>query len=205
MRPQECLVCTGFPCTDVLHPRFAVPPVDLHPESIGLVLLAEAPAASASDDLWAERDPFFWETTRQALADAGLTVATPHDLPALGIYPTTAIKCAKVGDAVGKETVRTCADMILRSELPLFPNLRAIVLMGDVAIQALNHLARQATGKAVIPSGSTYKLRGSEYLWGRVRVFPSYLATGRSFLIEKSKRGMIAEDLRAAFALSLGR
>jgi hypothetical protein len=34
-----------------------------------------------------------------------------------------------------------------------------------------------------------------------VRLFPTYLQTGKSFLIEKSKQVMIAEDIRAALAL----
>ncbi len=201
MQPQTCLACHGFPCADVLHARFTLPPVELDPATIRVVLLAEAPAAEATDDLWAPGEPFFWQTTRQALADAGVVASAPGDLLAMGIYPTTAVKCAKTGYGIAKETVRTCAVMVLTHELALFPNLRAIVLMGDVAIQAVNHLARRATGKGAIPSGATYKLRGPEYRWGVVRVFPSYLATGKSFLIERSKRGMIAEDLRAALAV----
>jgi hypothetical protein len=31
-----------------------------------------------------------------------------------------------------------------------------------------------------------------------VRVFPTYLQTGKSYLIEKSKRKMIAEDIKTA-------
>ena len=34
-----------------------------------------------------------------------------------------------------------------------------------------------------------------------IRVLPSYLQTGKSYLIEKSKRRMIAEDLRTALEL----
>ena len=59
----------------------------------------------------------------------------------------------------------------------------------------------QQTGKRLIPSGSTYKLRRHQYAYQGVRVFPSYLQTGKSFLIEKSKQKMIAEDIRAALGL----
>ncbi|WP_152031648.1 uracil-DNA glycosylase [Longilinea arvoryzae] len=48
---------------------------------------------------------------------------------------------------------------------------------------------------------STYKLRGQTFTYRGRRVFPSYLQAGPSFFIEKSKRRMIAEDLKAALAL----
>jgi len=75
------------------------------------------------------------------------------------------------------------------------------MLMGDVAINAVNHIAKRAGGKRVIPAGSTYKIRGSEYTFKGLRVFPSYLQAGPSFFIEKSKRRMIAEDIAAAIKL----
>jgi hypothetical protein len=53
----------------------------------------------------------------------------------------------------------------------------------------------------VIPAGSTYKIRGGEYLFRGRRAFPSYVQAGPSFFIEKSKRRMIAEDIAAALAL----
>ncbi len=73
--------------------------------------------------------------------------------------------------------------------------------MGDVAIRALNTIARRQGEPRVIPAGSTYRLREGEYsLQGR-RVFPSYLQAGPSFFIEKSKRRMIADDIRRALSL----
>ena len=54
------------------------------------------------------------------------------------------------------------------------------------------------TGKKVIPAGSTYKIRGEAYYLGDIRVFPSYTPAGKNFLIEKSKRKMVAEDIREA-------
>lgn len=66
--------------------------------------------------------------------------------------------------------------------------------MGDVAIKALNLIARRKTGKACIPAGSTYKIRDQEYFFEGKRVFPSYLQTGKNFLIEKAKQRMAADD-----------
>jgi uracil-DNA glycosylase len=85
---------------------------------------------------------------------------------------------------------------ILKSELELFPALKVIGLMGDVAKKAVNMLAKADTGKNIIPGESTYKIRQNAYYWGSVRVFPSYIMTGGNILIEKSKCDMIADDIR---------
>ena len=73
--------------------------------------------------------------------------------------------------------------------------------MGDVAIRAVNHIAKRAGEGRVIPAGSTYKIRCREYAFQGKRAFPSYLQAGPSFFIEKSKRRMIAEDIAAALSL----
>ena len=73
--------------------------------------------------------------------------------------------------------------------------------MGDAAIKALNFISRRLTKTRAIPAGSTYKIRGETFYFGDIRVFPSYLPTGKNFLIEKSKRRMVAEDIKNAFEL----
>ena len=89
-------------------------------------------------------------------------------------------------------------------EFDMFQRLRAIILNGDVAIKAVNQIARRKTKKRVIPVGSTYKLRQYKYYWNEIRVFPSYILTGKNFLIEKSKRQMISEDIRQAIQIIAG-
>jgi uracil-DNA glycosylase len=91
--------------------------------------------------------------------------------------------------------------LILEKELALFPKVQVFMLMGDVAIQAVNTIAKRAGEPRVIPAGSTYKLRGQEYFFQGKRVFPSYLQAGPSFFIEKSKRRAIAEDIASAVRL----
>ena len=86
--------------------------------------------------------------------------------------------------------------------MALFPNVKVYMLMGDVAIKAVNDIARRTGEKRVIPAGSTYKIRGEEYRYRDIRVFPSYLQAGPSFFIEKSKRQMISEDITAALEYS---
>lgn len=97
-------------------------------------------------------------------------------------------------------TIKECS-RLLEAELALFPAVRVYLLMGDVAIKALNFIAKRQGEKRVIPTGSTYKIRGEAYHYRGARVFPSYLQAGPSFFIEKSKRRMIAEDIAAALEL----
>ena len=72
--------------------------------------------------------------------------------------------------------------------------------MGDVAIKAINAIAKRTGEPRVIPSGATYRLRSGTYSFRGMRAFPSYLQAGPSFYIEKSKRQAIAEDIAAALA-----
>jgi hypothetical protein len=72
--------------------------------------------------------------------------------------------------------------------------------MGDVAITSLNAIARRAGEPRVVPAGATYRLRGGDYRFRGLKVFPSYVQAGPSFFIEKSKRRMIAEDIAAALS-----
>jgi hypothetical protein len=192
--------CPDFPCHDVIHERFSVSATEVDAASICGALICEAPAADPADDLHAPGRAFFMETTLQAFADAGFPVSSMGDILDLGVYITTAVKCAKTGYAVPVAAISTCS-RLLETELDLFPNLVVIAAMGDVAIRAIDDIGRRRTGARVIPSGSTYKLRGGEYRLGEIRVLPSYLQTGRSYLIEKSKQRMIAEDLRTALEL----
>lgn len=83
----------------------------------------------------------------------------------------------------------------LNKELSLFPNIKVIMLMGDVSKKAMNMIAKKETGKNAIPSISTYKLRNSEIFYKGIRLMPSYIMTGKNILIEKSKFQMASEDI----------
>lgn len=197
LNPSSCIRCQDFPCAGVDHTRYAIPDVELDPARVRILMIAEAPSQVAADGFYVADDSFYMQTTIQAFAQAGVSVSSMADILEKGIYLTTAIKCAKVSYGVPAETIHTCAEMLQR-EIALFPNVEAFLLMGDFAIKALNDICRREGGKRVIPSGSTYKIRGGRYSYKGIRAFPSYLQTGKSFLIEKSKQEMIAEDIRAA-------
>jgi uracil-DNA glycosylase len=197
MKPCERVRCETFPCGDVSPGAYAVPDVDLDPERITIILISEAAAPDPGGSYYAPGQPLFAQTTVQAFRDAGVAVESIADILVMGIYLTTAVKCAKTRYGIETATVKECS-RLLEQELALFPFVRSYLLMGDVAIKAVNAIARRQGGGPVIPAGSTYKIRGREYRFRGARAFPSYLQAGPSFFIEKSKRAMIAEDIREA-------
>ena len=200
INPSDFVICRTFPCQDVRHVGYLVPDIDLLPERVRLVLISESAPENAEDYYYAHGEPSFQVTTLQAFQDAGAEVTSFQDILDLGVYLTTAVKCAKTGYGIQTATIKECS-LLLEEELGLFPNVQAYLLMGDVAIQAVNTIARRAGEPRVVPAGSTYKLRGGSFYFRGARVFPSYLQVGPSFGIEKSKRKMIAEDIRQALAL----
>jgi uracil-DNA glycosylase len=204
MRVNQCVKCTTFPCVDVKHDSYAVPGLNLDPAAISIVMVSESAPEDPKDYYYAKGSPLFEQTTVQAFNDAGAAVSSIKDIVNLGVYLTTAVKCAKTGYGIHTGTIRDCSQL-LEKELLLFPNARVLMLMGDVAIKAVNCIARRAGEKRVIPAGSTYKLRGQRYEFRGMRVFPSYLQAGPSFFIEKSKRRMIAEDIASALQAATAR
>lgn len=220
MNAKPKIGCVDFPCQDVKHDRYQMPQLDwdqiavpqIHPPGVGepsfhidpqavkLVMISEATPDDPNDYYYSPGDPLFQQTTVIAFRDAGVEVESIQDILDLGIYLTSAIKCAKVDYVIKSGTISTCSH-ILERELNQFPNIRVYLLMGDAAIKAINAITRRRGMGRVIPAGSTYKIRGQEYTFGDKRVFPSYLQAGPAFFIEKSKRVMIAEDIRNALAL----
>jgi uracil-DNA glycosylase len=201
MITSKRIKCERFSCSDVRHDCHILPSVDVKPDKISIVLISEAAPAEPHDYYYAKGNPLFARTTVQAFVDAGANVKSIRDILALGVYLTTAVKCAKTEYGMKTSTIKECSHL-LEQELALFPNVKAYLLMGDVAIKAVNYIANRAGEGRVIPAGSTYKIRGSKYFIGGARAFPSYLQAGPSFFIEKSKRRMIAEDIAAALALA---
>jgi hypothetical protein len=204
MRVCNTVACTNFPCIDMNHDAYAVPALELlKPAAIKIVLISEAAPVDPRDGYYAGGASLFARTTVEVFREAGADVSNIFDILELGVYLTTAVKCAKTAYAVGRETIVNCAALLER-ELALFPNARAYLLMGDVAIKAMNAVAARAGESRVIPAGPTYKLRGREFYFRGVRVFPSYLQAGPSFFIEKGKHRVMAEDIRTALQLAEG-
>jgi uracil-DNA glycosylase len=200
MKVKTWVNCLDFPCQDVQQSSYIVPDIEIDPAKVSIVMISEAAPQNSADYYYAGPEALFVKTTLQAFNDAGVKATTLKELLDMGIYFSTGVKCGKSGYGIESSTIEHCSHL-LEKELALFPNVRAYLLMGDVAIKALNLVAKRLGQGRVIPAGSTYKIRsGNFYFQGR-RVFPSYLQAGPSFFIEKSKRRMIAEDISAAIRL----
>jgi uracil-DNA glycosylase len=197
MKVCDCIQCKEFPCKDVDKNLYLVPYLEIKPENIKILMISEAPPLDKIDYFYAPGNPFYLQTTIQAFNDAGIEVSTMEEILHLGVYITTAIKCGKIQYSISTDTIKTCSE-ILEKEVALFPNIDVFLLMGDVAIKAMNYIWKRQTGNKVIPGGSTYKIRKEKYYFQEKRVFPSYLQTGKNYLIEKAKRKMIAEDIKEA-------
>jgi hypothetical protein len=192
--------CDAFPCPDVDHTAFILPDLAIDPAAVSIALISEAAPANPRDGYYGGLSALFVRTTLLAFADAGFPAASIDELLARGIYLTTAVKCAKTAYTIESGTISNCS-RLLEAELAQFPSLKAILLMGDVAIAAVNAIARLQTGTRAIPAGSTYRIRGGDFYFRGARLYPSYLQAGPSFYIEKSKRKMIAEDIASAMRL----
>lgn len=201
MKIADRIKCAGFPCADTDKNSYVIPPVNVNAEKIKILMITEAPPAAKADYFYAGGSPFYLQTALQAFRDAGADVSSMQDILNLGAYITTAIKCGKTQYAVAPATMKNCA-ALLEKEIALFPNVKVFLLGGDVAIKMMNDIWKQKTGKRVIPAGSTYKIRGQAYYCGDIRVMPSYTPAGKNFLIEKSKRRMVADDIREALKLT---
>ena len=201
MRIVDFIQCIDFPCEEARQESYLVPNLEIEPASIRLMLISETAPTDLKDDYYAPGDGLFARTTLQAFQEAGLKVGSIQELVSRGIYLTTAVKCGKYGYAVATSTVNRCSTLLER-EIALFPNLKAFLLMGDVAIKSMNDIARRQGGPRVIPAGSTYKIRGGEFSFHGIPAFPSYLQAGPSFGIEKSKQRMIAQDIANALQVA---
>jgi uracil-DNA glycosylase len=200
MKITDKVRCLDFPCVDIDKNSYIVPQTEIDTAKIKIIMITEAPPNDKADYFYAAGEPFYLQTTLQAFRDAGAAVSSLQDILNLGVYITTAIKCGKTQYAVSPTTMKNCS-RLLEQEIALFPNVKVFLLGGDVAIKMMNEIWKQKTGKRVIPAGSTYKIRGQAYYYGNIRVMPSYTPAGKNFLIEKSKRHMVAEDIREALKL----
>ncbi len=173
-----------------------LPDVQIDTKQIKCVMINEVPPLHPEDGFYSRSaDPDYMKTTRALFHDAGVQVKNMEDILGLGIYITTAVKAPKHQYAVPGDMILSHLPL-LEKEIGLFPNLKAIMLMGDVAKKAFNMIAKKKTGKNVIPSASTCRIRADSFYYGQIRVFPSYIMTGGNILIEKGKCTMTSDDIR---------
>ncbi len=168
--------------------------IEINPLGIKAVMINEVVPSDPLQDFYGTAHGDYLKTTIPLFRRAGADVATIEDILQLGIYITNAVKTPKTEYAIDRSVIENSLPY-LEAELSLFPNVKVIMLMGDVAKKAFNMIARKSAKKNVIPAVSTYKLRSSAIYYKGIRVMPSYIMTGGNILIEKSKVTMAAEDI----------
>ena len=161
--------------------------VDVAPETIRAIMINEVVPSSPEEDFYGKPDSAYMSTTIPLFRKAGIDVGSVQDILNRGIYITNAV----IEDSLS----------YLEKELALFPNVKVIMLMGDVAKKAFNMISKKATKKNAVPSISTYKLRNTEIFYKGIRIIPSYIMTGQNILIEKSKFEMASEDIETMYRL----
>jgi uracil-DNA glycosylase len=161
-------------------------------------MISAAPPPPGSDDR-----QISYQNTINAFRSAGYDVSSLEDINTLGVYVTTAVKCPKIGFGLKQETVEACSYK-LEKEIYTFPNVRSILLMGNTAIRAINAIATRRFGAPVIPNGSAYKVKGYEYPFGDIRLFPSYPESGRNLSVDGNQQDVIAVDIRNALEVAGG-
>lgn len=168
--------------------------IEIDPLNINAIMINEVVPSDPSQDFYGQADADYLKTTIPLFQKAGAMVTSVQDILQMGIYITNAVKTPKSEYTIKKSSIEDSLPY-LEKELALFPNVKVIMLMGDVAKKAFNMITKKTTKKNVIPSVATYKLRSSEIYYGSIRVMPSYIMTGGNILIEKSKVQMATEDI----------
>ena len=168
--------------------------IEIDPLTIKAIMINEVVPSDALQDFYGVPDADYLKTTIPLFQGAGAEVKSIQGILQMGIYITNAVKTPKTKYAIEKNSIQDSLPY-LEVELSLFPNVKVIMLMGDVAKKAFNMITKKATKKNVVPTVSTYKLRTTEIYYKGIRVMPSYIMTGGNILIEKSKVAMATEDI----------
>jgi hypothetical protein len=196
--PDSDLPACKMMCSDVRHLGFVSARLPDDRAKIRVIMIGAAPPPIRGDST-----PISHDDTIAAFRSAGYNVSSLDDINKLGVYVTTAVKCPKIGFGVKQETVEACSHL-LEAEIDAFPNVRSILLMGNTAIRAINVIAERKFGAPAIPSGSAYKVKGHEYPYGSITLFPSYPESGRNLSVEGNLQDVIAVDIRNAIIVAGG-
>ncbi len=168
--------------------------IEIDPLTIKAIMINEVVPADPAQDFYGIAEADYLKTTIPLLQGAGAAINSIQDVLQMGIYITNAVKTPKTEYTIDKSSIEKSLPY-LEAEMALFPNVKVIMLMGDVAKKAFNMITKKATKKNAVPAVSTYKLRNSEIFYQGIRVMPSYIMTGGNILIEKSKVTMATEDI----------
>lgn len=128
-----------------------LPAATLDPSLIRAVMINEVVPEHPEDDFYGANDPPFYLTTALPLFQrAGLPAQSIRDVTDAGVYITNAVKTPKKDTNVPAEDI-VLSLPLLEHELDLFPRLKAVMLMGDVARKAFNLIWKRKPGGMPCP------------------------------------------------------
>jgi|GEM_PF-5013987 len=168
-------------------------PVD--PAGVRVLILTDACPEDAREHFTAsDPDTPAWQNTQQLFAAAGLQVGCYQDLLEHGIAMETCLDGLRPRRLSPFHLSSGAAR--IEAMLGRFPNLKALMLMGEVAIRCFHHLTRPRwSSRRQRSSEHEYQIRGVESFLGPVQVFPSYLHTAAGFLQERARCRTVIEQL----------
>ena len=127
-----------------------LPDVTVNPALIKAMMINEVVPCDPADDFYGSNvPPAYLTTTLPLFSKAGFEAASVHDIIEAGVYITNAVKMPKEDATIPRESIEKGIPL-LEYEISLFPNLKVIMLMGDVAKKAYNIMVKKKTGKNVI-------------------------------------------------------
>jgi len=177
------------------------PDCKFDPAKIRVIMINEVVPKNPDEWFYSEaHDPENRRTALGLFEIAGVPAKSMRDVIDMGIYITAAMKTPKAGYTADPEVMNAQLPL-LEAEIGLFPNLELIMLMGDVAAKMFNMIAKAKakTNRNICPPGAAGRRRhwnNEEFYWDGIRVFPSYIMTGKNLLIEPFKRDVLVEDIR---------
>ena len=120
--------------------------IDVDPLSIKAIMINEVVPADPYQDFYGQYDADYLKTTIPLFQKAGYNVSSIKDILDLGVYITNAVKIPKTEYTIPREVIEANL-LFLEKEIALFPNVRVIMLMGDVSKKAFNMITKKITKK----------------------------------------------------------
>ena len=118
--------------------------IEIDPLTIKAVMINEVVPSDPLQDFYGAPDADYLKTTIPLLQGAGAEVTSIQDVLQMGIYITNAVKTPKTASAIEKSSIENSLPY-LETELSFFPNVKVIMLMGDVAKKAFNMITKKAS------------------------------------------------------------
>ena len=123
------------------HEAFVFQDVEVKPERIRAVLNNEVVPSNPADDFYGGDGAAYLSTAIPLFQKAGAQADSAGELLEQGIYLTNAVKMPKTAPAIERSSIEKSLPY-LEWELSLFPHVKVIMLMGDVAKKAFNMISK---------------------------------------------------------------